>query len=148
MIFNLMKPVPVQTATMYSYNGTVLPALPVWDKETYPYAVMFCATTDNIVGGSYYGRLYLCANPVTVSEGKLAITGECLRYLSASTEELLSYMEMLTGGSVSEANKWEYADTQADTTLSILSYCWCNHDIVNADGTLYYESSEPVPVYE
>lgn len=30
----------------YLYNGVKLPALPEWDKETYPYAVIRTAGTD------------------------------------------------------------------------------------------------------
>ena len=28
----------------YSYNGTVWPALPEWDKTTYPYAILYTNT--------------------------------------------------------------------------------------------------------
>ena len=36
----------VKEATMYSYNGVVLPKLPEWDKTKYPYAVMFFTSNN------------------------------------------------------------------------------------------------------
>lgn len=69
MIFNLMKPVPVQTATMYlygheadktvTYNGVELPELPVWDKTAYPYAMI--GNKEQSLSG--LNILYVCNNP-------------------------------------------------------------------------------------
>ena len=51
-----------QASGMYSYNGMVLPALPEWDKETYPVAAIMRAA-----GTNYKYRLYFVTAPIYCS---------------------------------------------------------------------------------
>lgn len=175
MIFNLMKPVPVQTATMYlygreadktvTYNGVELPDLPVWDKTAYPYVFIYYKDSDSIVNGSHYAKLYLCANPLTAYEGgmesmpyititKLQITGSYLQYGMVSDEKML---ESVTEGMsaflgdlayLTEANKWEYMVSGEDKAMDYGVDClWANHDIIHTNGTTTISATDPVTTY-
>ena len=120
MIFTLMKPVPVQTATMYSYNGTVLPALPEWDKEAYPY----CAI-------GMFGTLYC----YSVTDGTTDLIAPFLEF------ELID--EDTHEDSTFEApDKFHWGECKIiETDDYIRIPIWANHDL----GSL--TASEPVPVY-
>ena len=146
MIFNLMKPVPVQTATMYSYNGTVLPALPEWDKETYPYVYIGYSPMYN----GYY-MCHMCTEPFRVDG-----TGSSSDY--AGTEEGV-YYTMISWRMFASSNEWKAYATSAEdpnTPLpmtgsgmhQILPNVWSNYDVYFASGGLYRSASEPVPIYE
>lgn len=181
MIFNLKKPLPVADVepdepTMYlygheadktvSYNGVVLPELPVWDKTAYPYAVIKYVESDNIVSGSHYAHLYLCKNPVTaiyhyytgtMKTKKLQITGDFLDYGMVSDEKMLERVtegiDLFLGSLayLSEPNKWESVTEGTDKTDTDYSkYIWANHDIILAenDNEIVISATDPVTTYE
>lgn len=120
---------PPIVASMYSYNGTVLPALPEWDKETYPYAVIWQAQIFHLVE-----TLIVSAEPPTV-DGSSVHFGDCLLFSQSVYDE------------------WEDSEEETDLTYTIdttrnSAPIWCNSDLKNTDGTVYLSASEPVPVYE
>lgn len=115
-------------ANKWSYNGTVLPKLPNWDKTKYPYAVIGLHSYDN-GGGSYF---FLANNESFLADegrGTLSyITIRPVMYWS-TTEENLSEWNSI-------ADVWES-----------LEFVWSNHDLYDSGGTvLVYKSSDPVPV--
>ena len=119
----------------YSYNGTILPALPEWDKETYPYAsIAYISPTSN-----YYINC-TTAQTVISSDGTAQI----------AVEDLKTYEFKLSDDGL----KWEYFTQNsysANQTIISVMYVndpWTNYDILNADGTVYLAASEPIPVYE
>ena len=120
MIFNLMKPVPVQaeTATMYSYNGTVLPALPEWDKEKYPYVAMCgsarCLYAFSVQPVQALSTLYDFEAP----------------YLVAPLNDYTAWGE------------WELGETARKTFVPK----WANYDVMLKNGSIRLSASEPVPV--
>ena len=109
----------------YLYNGVELPALPEWDKETYPYALIYKSSfgghvlfLTDVVGTYtssvvYYNGVRIdcdCAQGETEwSDFSDAMSFE--RYIAASTH-----------------------------------YVWANYDILKGDGTLYLAASDPIPV--
>ena len=109
----------------YLYNGVELPALPEWDREAYPYAVM-------VYNGTQY-RLVLKGTPftVTVNSG----------YVSINPMNYPKYR--LVDGA------WE---SFTQFTASWSGVMWANHDLYYADsvadvgGTLYLAASEPIPI--
>ena len=106
--------------TMYSYNGTVLPTLPEWDKETYPYAVIL----DN-------KRLFVSRNPFIVS--------------ADSTNAVLVANSAYAFYDILNETEWvkAFEDIQSIMNNAIGVPLWTN---TNIDGLI--SASEPVPVYE
>lgn len=129
--------------TKHSYNGTVLPTLPEWDKSVYPYASLV-QYPDGLI------RLFISSREGYVYDGIL------------SQPDSVSFSNDEPGGNAeldSESMAWgelwfadnAVANAQADWVL------WSNHDIFygkNYDdpaslaGTLFLSASEPEPVYE
>lgn len=115
-------------ATMYSYNWVVLPKLPEWDKAKYPYASI------HLDGSTGYYWLWLSTEP-----------------LSRGTLGFIQFPDGATGiGSVyypNEHTSWpEFTMDEGD--IFTTSALWANYNILNANGTVYLEASDPVPVYE
>ena len=130
---------PPAVATMYSYNGTVLPALPEWDKETYPYAVIQSSDSTN-----YY----------------LYVTGSYRQYNDfTSTDEWYSFLfnvpilyAKFTLGDEGWSAWKDFNETFPTSTGVEVGgikdyFIWTNTNLYYGD-VLAYEASEPVPVYE
>ncbi len=127
----------------YSYNGIVLPALPEWDKETYPYASIFYNGTDYI--------LY-------VTEGKIAQT--CFWYHTVYTQ--LNYSGFYCNEFIcTEDLQWNktedtwnaYYGYDEDVTLiwadyDVMDYCDDGRGMVDEPLGTYMYASSPVPFYE
>lgn len=106
--------------TMYSYNGTVLPKLPEWDKTAYPYAVIL----DN-------KRLFVSRNPFIVS--------------ADSTKAVLVANSAYAFYDILNETEWvkAFEGIQSIMNNAIGVPLWTNADI---EGLL--EATEPIPVYE
>lgn len=115
-----------RTPVAYSYNGVVLPKLPEWDREKYPYAVI------SAVG--------LVSFMVSSSQRYIDDDG---KYLHSAADNSWIMWRL-------ENNEWVLHNSGTSTAGSTSgSYpTWSNYDIANADGTIYLADSEPVPVYE
>lgn len=122
MAYPYSAPVPVA----YLYNGVRLPALPEWDREVYPYAVI----VRDIIDGAYH---------LFVDEGTTRIP----MYNGSITSVAMSVKYSI----VDDA----WVETELFETGIIV---WANYDVYYNDsvedvgGTLYLAASNPVPVYE
>ena len=117
---------PSREPVAYLYNGVRLPGLPEWDKETYP-DVIILKNYNLIIAEKpfYFGRN--SANPHWLgTDGNF----QFFIYKTDGWEEgsKLPPGEIATGNAPGDI-------------------IWANHDILNADGTIYLTASEPVPVY-
>ena len=127
---------PEKQPTAYSYNGVVLPKLPEWDKTVYPYAVI----CEVVFWGGYY--LYFLDRQAAILGMRFPneFVGVEYRCEKGGTE-----WEYQRDGEFSSSSDNGYANGMAR---------WSNYDLYfKADleeygGTLYLESSEPIPVYE
>lgn len=138
-----------KTIIGYSYNGTVLPALPEWDRETYPYAVISDVGYDNNPGVKY--SLVVCSTaPVWhttqtssgLTQRKLYSDGDCLYYICYTNEG-----EKWVDGSAYSyviANHTTYNGTVTRSVFPI----WANTDLADYDGKALVSASDPIPVYE
>lgn len=130
----------------YLYNGVELPALPEWDKETYPYAYIyyrsdtkkyvFIALDRKSVYGTYtikdetFCRVYV--------------------YFNAGEDVIFQRAHCAVGGAWSEVE--DVFTEHSETGVGFYSYAsgtpfWSNHDILNTDnGTLYLAASNLVSV--
>lgn len=120
-------------ATMYSYNGVVLPKLPEWDKEAYPYAVIMDRSMSS--NGSF--QFVACTTP-------FAFDGEYTMGTTDETQPAVISKLLDTGG-------WgEF--TQITVSRSKYTYpsIWSNHNLVHPDDMDSVElyASEPIPIYE
>lgn len=110
-----------EKTALYSYNGTILPALPEWDKAAYPYAQI-------------RGRvLYLSSSPITYNTGTWQY--------AYSTPYLLANFtysgDVICWGELTEN---ETQPTGYHSTL------WSNHNILDENGNVDSEASAPVPI--
>lgn len=113
----------------YLYNGVELPALPEWDKEKYPYAVIVDHTTQY--------SLVITSTAVVVSA-----SGYSLRHPSGNlTSFYIGNTKLIRPG---ERNWGEF--NFSSTSLYSGKAFWANFDILDEDGSLYLAASEPIPV--
>lgn len=132
----------------YLYNGVQLPALPEWDRETYPYVVI------DDQGGHYYGEptQYLLVAYKTLPTTYSHVYGKDSHGVSGATDYVYSGYD-----SINRPENW-YSSVNGYGACSPSSggsglamrnldtVIWANYDVLNADGTLYLAASEPVPV--
>ena len=108
----------------YLYNGVRMPPLPEWDREMYPYAVI----------GDVLGKTAL----LVVQEKP---------YYSAQTDYII-----LPGNSIlysTSLGEWGTYGEASDRRFKGGLLRWTSHDVIYADSTeVYFEASEPIPVYE
>lgn len=111
----------------YLYNGVQLPALPEWDKEAYPYAVLSEHTDGD---GSIYYRFVALPNKRVVVLPDSGVT-------TMNTFSETGYKFTGTG--------W------VEHRLLFAYPIWANYDVYRREadgGALYLAASDPVPVYE
>lgn len=111
--------------SMLDYNGTVLPALPEWDKTAYPYAVIM------LIGSTYY--LFLNSEP-----------------LSWKTVMLNTYQIILSGNTARSTianGAWttpESVERDYANATSKSDVIWVNVDVMSASGqTVIFAASTP-----
>lgn len=104
------------------YDGAVLPALPEWDRETYPYALIKDGTY--LYAFSSYSYNYSDGPFITANAPKKVWELE-----NAEWVELTNYVNTSVAGNAYFSN-----------------LVWSNLDILNEDGTVYLAASDPVPV--
>lgn len=130
--FSLGQAVRRGKATMYSYNGVVLPKLPdsTWDKTVYPYAIIIHVPLT----GNYYLQV-LPSLPYWTGSG---IYKPPCTYQEWRVRELGTYWVRYSDAA--ESDGWLIKDPYV--------FVWTNTDILDEDGSVYFAASEPVPVYE
>lgn len=132
----------------YLYNGVQLPALPEWDRETYPYAAI-CF----IGNGETLSYLFLSSAPLSYRPYKVGIT-KYHQLIATEDCSALEYVYDTTRGDtdwiLSEDNSGEF--TKDGTVCNLIldgSKFWTNYTILNYDdGTVHQVATDPVPVYE
>lgn len=133
----LLAAVPVEAADgdMYSYNGTLLPALPSWNTSKYPYAVIYwdsylsAFTLELTSVPAYYG-------PTDVGPYlKTKISGVSYSYYTAVVDSWV-------------LKKSSYASSRFSfCAFKSGDYCvWSNYDILDEnDNSLFLGASDPIP---
>ena len=118
----------------YSYNGVILPKLPEWDREMYPYMCMTTNSSNSVV------NLHMSSEPV-VYDGKLNVTMIRTAYVP-KPRLFVSWTE--------NNNAWgEIAEGNTDYNIYYSNpLIWTNTDIIKSNGSVYLAASEPIPVYE
>lgn len=113
--------------TGYCYNGTVLPALPEWDREMYPHVILL------VRDGIYF--LWFRTTETTL----VTPTDSGTIYCGLTGNDTLQ----LTEGVWSETSNWNPYNTPVWTSADI--YYSDDEDNGELSGTLYLAASEPLP---
>lgn len=127
------------------YNGHLLPALPEWDKEKYPYAVMVIPGPNTPYIHSDTVQLYCGEYPWNYNPTE--------RIFYSEPNSNYCAFRMFDWG----ANAYQWQVFGEDGTLGETGGYgtmaedkhprWANYDVMNTtDGSLYLASSDPVPV--
>ena len=122
--FSSPLPISQKEPVAYLYNGVRLPALPEWDRETYPYAV--------IIGEGY---LWVTSVIPTVGYGATDISGKHEVY-SAQDGKYVKTSEGDKANNINALPIWGSVDIYYDDYVP------------DAGGTVFLAASDPIPVYE
>ena len=118
-------------ATMYSYNGVVLPKLPEWDKTKYPYAII----VHHVINSTDEMILWLAESFTT--KGYEHTAGRRLTYVLNE-----------------DTNKWDFVEEEVANRPVARYYTivWTSKDIYNnySSSNVYieYPASDPIPINE
>ena len=165
MIFNLMKPVPVQDEpTLYlygreadktvTYNGVELPPLPEWDKTAYPYAVI-CEYRGFMLFGYH---LVVSTAPLYSTDTKVwQLSGNygCLSMKSTCyTDNEYDYSYTWVADSTILTEVWQSPYNSIEKgALYFGKPIWSNYDVELCDGNLKpmgetaLSATDPVTTY-
>lgn len=110
----------------YLYNGIELPALPEWDRETYPCAII-C-----MVDYGWMKQTVLFVTPQIEVDNVCVLLPKDNHIAFTYDPESLTWGEPFVQTSLGQRL---YEDVK-----------WTNTDIYKPEGTLYLAASDPVPV--
>ena len=119
----------------YSYNGVILPALPEWDREMYPYAVI----TKSWI--STYCSLYVSKN---VPYAYISDFSHKSTVIAWEGERI--QIESIQDTEWEPETEW-YTSNDSNVALKEDSWAWANCNI-KMDGSVWLSTSDPLPVYE
>ena len=118
----------------YSYNRTVLPALPEWDEEAYPYAFISNEIFDSVIFHALAYEPY--NNGIAPSEGTI-----CNPY-----DESIPLVQSFLN---EDSNSWDELTTgNLGPSGQISEPFWSNFNVKYENGSVQLYASDPIPVYE
>lgn len=124
----------------YLYNGVELPALPQWDRKTYPYGTLYYS-----VSKQRYGFYATSVPGVYQTPLDTSITGykNVVQFGSSASEPKIR-------GSLTDG-VWEYEDGSGlyiaidkNNGTVLAEVVWSNYDILNRNGAVYLAGSYPI----
>lgn len=122
-----------KVAKMYSYNGVVLPKLPEWDREKYPYAFIGL----NEYNGQHWYSCYVSEYKVEFYENGVGLGRDNPQHnMPTYKASDLVWVDFGTTAMM-------YGGTFKTVPV------WSNFDMLNySDGSVYLKATDPIPVYE
>lgn len=168
-IFVLCTTASAAETDMYSYNGVVLPDInTVWiDKETYPYAYIYRAVTNEYfpVAGLQYTVLRVTSFPLSHDEllDQFHLhsidDNKYKQYIIAQDIETANALTSSVGWECG-VSEWAFRTEAALSNGSMYTtnnddFIWSSHDVhccknvpggISFEDTIYVSGSEPVPV--
>ena len=138
----------------YSYNGTILPKLPEWDRSVYPFAVLtkrsMLSQTEWKV--SIYREMFAIHDANHgVDAFSLLVAGD--DYLTATLGYTATEWPALSTTSFTGNNTADNDGTDVSYKQRLCDYDsdyvrWSNHSFNGPNGEEWIVASDPVPVYE
>lgn len=154
-LFTLHPPPPIPITSDpigYSYGGVVLPELPEYDKEQYPYAFMAYANGEAFGDpNGYAATVYVLSGALLFEDNGLATDSSCLyKQFAFTNSQILADLLTSSYSANVSVGDWCLVDegddyTWCDVEGSVVN--WTNTDILNTDGSTYLSASNPIPVY-
>ena len=144
--FKMTAPLPIA----YSYNGVILPALPEWDREKYPYVMI---SNNGYTDYEDYTHCLLVAHKTLPTTKNNIIQGD-KHGVPDSTDYVYSSYDPThypDGWHSSENGYGACSSSNGGGGLAMVKLAhviWANYDVVNTDGSIYLAKSDPKPVYE
>lgn len=138
-------PVRKKQPIAYSYNGVILPALPEWDREMYPYAVIrHSKAYSYTVNGVTYSDVEKYA--LVVADEPFYGEDVADGYGAGCMFSILKTWICRTP----ELSTWEFGEGINSPGVSRpVPGIWANHDVLDKDSEeVYISASEPIPIYE
>lgn len=138
------------------YNGVKLSNIDtVWtDKTTYPYGYIMQTDASNIyptLSGTV-SAFNMTSIPAHVSDdGDVVVeSGIAFQYQAwyyANSQEIIDWFISI-GMSSAVVGEWFLVEdvSDMDGSLSVSPVLWTSADILNADGTVYFAASSPIPL--
>lgn len=115
----------------YLYNGVELPALPEWDKNTYPYVMLY-----NFFNNVWFTAFDKCPATNGTAEQQGTI-------VNPYNESIYILNSRLNPDGESWVDPYEGSlSTEGQISLPF----WANFDVYYSDGGLYLAASDPLPV--
>ena len=127
----------------YKYNGITLPKLPEWDKTAYPYAFI---QFGDMTGYSIYSLIVTNSTGVMGDSYQIGAHTTC-EWVVAADKESAENLSGTTPG-ISTDNWLQYENAKTHTEYGYSNVVWSDHEIRNADNSIYLPKSYPVPVYD
>ena len=134
--------------TAYLYNGIRLPALPEWDREKYPYAVIHEVAPYGYDAYALTKQSYLLREMSNGNEWLwLNGTSPYLRTIYDPNKDF-------GWNDLSGTEGWREIDSSLSVAVGYKGeatkpFVWSNHDVLENDGTIYFaKCDEPIPVFE
>lgn len=115
----------------YLYNGIRLPPIPE-EITAYPYVVIQNGNTQYVFGFSQKPTTYI----TDWNFEKKAVTGVPKGVAFGMAFKLMS------------RDEWTVHSNPGPHESLLENTCWANYDVLNLDGSVYLEASEPIPVYD
>ena len=147
------EPLPFagRSLVAYLYNGALLPELPS-DAKTHHYAVVFYQE-KNPADSKPFAWLCLMDKPCVYQGSILSgytLTGSAIIYKWIADEATIEWAGLLGLPEGMVANQWVYDRTKSGTDIVAFgtSGTWSNFDIFDKNGTVHFEGSAAIPVYE
>lgn len=124
-------------AYLYGPDKVRLPALPEWDKTTYPYAVV-AVIPPTVLKKHYTARLCFHSD-INVNPTNYQYIGDYLEYTIQwnEGEDIPN-----SWGDVTEHEGSEWMNCMYEYVK------WTNFELIASDGSWSMSASDPVPVYE
>lgn len=126
----------------YSYNGTILPALPNVGSEYTKKCICMSPDPDNP-----FGYVYCFSNDVTFAYSGTTAGGDPI-YIAATASKVM--IGMFNAEQDADADELIALETEGYMTLHTdgLTPIWTNFDIIAENGSVFLAASEPVLVEE
>lgn len=131
----------------YSYNGVILPKLPEYDTEAYPYAYIYRSVKWNRYYLVVQGTVAKLTAPFRddTSPRRYLFSSATIGYFVNGEDGAKEEAYWCDGNGNAYMGQIDLIDTDGASVREIV---WSNHDILDTDGSVYYSaSSDPSPVY-
>lgn len=131
----------------YLYNGVELPALPDWDKETYPYALIEYYGENSSNGTT--ANLYVFDSPVGNKKIQNIGSDSYAIVMAASDGGIFNRMkaQLMTQGEAVSSPTFGGVINSDRTTVTASDLLWANYNVPDYEnGGTILAASDPIPV--